>query len=386
METESDTPIRFGMVGGGEGAFIGKAHCRAAMLDHHFTLCCGALSRDPDNNRRSGAALGLPASRVYDTWETMLAREAELPADQRAAAIVIATPNHLHVPIASAAIQKGFHVMCEKPAGVSLDETMALGRLLETSDRVYALTYTYNGYPMVHQARALVADGRIGAVRKIHVEYPQGWLADEPEARGVKQAVWRTQPSTAGKSGCLADIGTHAFSLAEFITGHRVAEVCAALGTHGAQRSLDDDGDILLRTEQGATGTLIASQICAGEENALKIRVYGDLGGIEWRQMVPSTLLYRRRGEPALFYRSGLDQPGLYPAARERIRLPGGHPEGYFEAMANLYADFASAIRAGRREVPGLLGGVEGRRGMAFIEAALTSHSQGSQWTALRHV
>ncbi|WHS58185.1 Gfo/Idh/MocA family oxidoreductase [Pseudomonas sp. G2-4] len=377
--------IRIGFVGGGEGAFIGQAHRQAAGLDGGFELVCGAFSRDGQNNQQTGAALGLPASRCYSGWQHMLDTEAALPADRRMELLVIVTPNHLHAPIASQALKAGFHVFSEKPAALNLNELLALKEVLESSDRLYGLAHTYLGYPMVWQARDMVRSGVIGAVRKVLVEYPQGWLSQDIAGQGNKQAGWRDDPQQSGLGGCIGDIGTHAFSLAEFVADQSVERICATLGTHIQGRQLDDDVSMLLQMTAGASGVLIASQVCAGEENPLKIRVYGDKGALEWRQEEPASLIHRALDQPLRILRSGVGQPWLCEAANQRMRLPAGHPEGYLEAMANLYGDFARAIRGNVRghEAPGVPGIEVGLRGMAFIEAAVANHRGEAKWTAL---
>lgn len=375
--------IRLGMIGGGEGAFIGAVHRHAAGLDGHYKLVCGAFSRDHGNNTRTGESLDLDPARVYASWQEMLESEAALPEDQRMQAVSIVTPNHLHVPVSLAAAKAGFHVFCEKPAAVSFDEVKQLAAELASSSVLYGLAHTYLGYPMVWQAKDMVASGQLGKIRKVYVEYPQGWLSGEEESHN-KQASWRTDPALAGGSGCMGDIGTHAFGLVEFVLGEKVTQLCGVLHTHVEGRRLDDDGAALLKTQSGATGVLVASQVCAGEENPLKIRVYGDKGGLEWQQMEPNSVVYRPAGAPYQVLRAGGGQPGLCDAALARCRTPGGHPEGYLEAMANLYTSFAKAIYAGQtgsaEGVPGLSSGV---RGMAFIQAMLDSSSSDTKWHAV---
>jgi predicted dehydrogenase len=374
-----------GFVGGGEGAFIGKAHRQAAGLDGRFELVCGAFSRDARNNQDTGATLGLSASRCYSDWQQMLDAEAALPADRRMEVLVIVTPNHLHAPIATRALSAGFHVFSEKPAALNLSELLPLKKLLESSDRLYGLAHTYLGYPMVWQARQMVRDGVIGTVRKVIVEYPQGWLSQDVAGQGNKQAGWRDLPEQSGLGGCIGDIGTHAFSLAEFVADQPIKHLCAMLNTHLASRQLDDDAAMLFKMADGASGVLIASQVCAGEENPLKIRIYGDKGGLEWRQEEPSSLIHRSIDQPLRTLRSGVGQPWLCEAASRRMRLPAGHPEGYLEAMANLYGDFASAIRSNLKgnEAPGVPGIEVGLRGMAFIETVIANHRGDNKWTEL---
>ncbi|MCP1456741.1 MULTISPECIES: Gfo/Idh/MocA family protein [Pseudomonas] len=378
--------IRMGFVGGGEGAFIGQAHRQAAGLDGSFELVCGAFSRDPRNTRQTGAVLGLAGSRCYHDWQQMLDTEALLPLDQRMELLVIVTPNHLHAPIASQALKAGFHVFSEKPAALDLNELLALREVLQGSRCLYGLAHTYLGYPMVWQAREMVRSGEIGQVRKVLVEYPQGWLSQDVAAQGNKQAEWRDDPGQSGLGGCIGDIGTHAFSLAEFVADQPIQQLCAVLGTHIPGRQLDDDAAMLFKMAGGASGVLIASQVCTGEENPLKIRVYGDKGALEWRQEEPASLIHRAVDQPLRILRSGVGQPWLCAAATQRMRLPAGHPEGYLEAMANLYGDFAQAIRSHVEgpDAPGVPGIETGLRGMAFIEAAILNHRGETKWTAVQ--
>ena len=376
-------PIRMGMIGGGEGAFIGAVHRHAAGLDGNYQLVCGAFSRNEENNSRTAATLNVDASRAYDSWRAMLDNEAQLPEQERMQVVVIVTPNHLHVPISLAAIKAGFHVFCEKPAGVSFAEVKELQDVIHASESLYGLAHTYLGYPMVWQARHLVESGKLGKIRKVYVEYPQGWLSGEEETHN-KQAQWRTDPAISGATGAMGDIGTHAFGLVEFVLNDSVTSLCGELNTHVEGRRLDDDGAALIKTKKGASGVLIASQVCAGEENALKIRVYGDKGGLEWRQMEPNSVIYRPVDAPYQVFRAGQGQVGLCDAASARCRVPAGHPEGYLEAMANLYTDFAKAVRANQKGkadgVPGINSGI---RGMVFIDAMLASTDSDTKWESV---
>ena len=376
-------PIRMGMIGGGEGAFIGAVHRHAAGLDGNYQLVCGAFSRNEENNTRTAAALNVSTSRTYDSWQSMLEEEAKLPEQQRMQVVVIVTPNHLHVPISLAAIKAGFHVFCEKPAGISFAEVKELQDVIHASESLYGLAHTYLGYHMVWQERHLVESGKLGKIRKVYVEYPQGWLSGEEETHN-KQAQWRTDPAISGATGAMGDIGTHAFGLVEFVLNDSVTSLCGELNTHVEGRRLDDDGAALIKTKKGASGVLIASQVCAGEENALKIRVYGDKGGLEWRQMEPNSVIYRPVDAPYQVFRAGQGQVGLCDAASARCRVPAGHPEGYLEAMANLYTDFAKAVRANQKGkadgVPGINSGI---RGMVFIDAMLASTDSDTKWESV---
>jgi predicted dehydrogenase len=379
-------PIRMGMIGGGEGAFIGAVHRHAAGLDGHYTLVCGAFSRNEENNLRTAETLNVAKARTYDNWQFMLEEESRLPEDERMQVVVIVTPNHLHVPISIAAIKAGFHVFCEKPAGVNLHEVITLQDTLNASHSLYGLAHTYLGYPMVWQAKHMVESGQLGTIRKVFVEYPQGWLSANEESHN-KQAAWRTDPALAGGSGCMGDIGTHAFGLVEFVLNDYVNALSGELYTHVEGRRLDDDGAALIKTQKGATGVLIASQVCAGEENALKIRVYGEKGGIEWKQMEPNSLVYRPTDAPYQVLRAGLGQAGLCDQAISRCRIPGGHPEGYLEAMANLYTGFANAIREGQSgQADGVPGVKSGLRGMVFIDAMLASAQSEQKWQTVSDV
>lgn len=380
--------LRMGMVGGGRGAFIGAVHRMAARLDGDIELACGAFSADPATARASGRDLYLPAGRVYRSWETMLAEEQRLPAGERMDFVTIVTPNHLHFPVARAALLRGFHVVCDKPMTVNVSEAETLAHLVRSTGLIFALTHNYTGYPMVKEARALVQAGAIGAVRRVMVEYAQGWLGRALERAGQKQAAWRTDPRRAGASCCMGDIGTHAENLAEYVTGLRMNAVCADLATLVRGRKLDDDGSVLLRFQGGARGVLWASQVSTGEENALAIRVYGEKGGLEWRQQEPNTLLVKWADRPVETRRTG--QGYLSPAAHRATRLPAGHPEGYIEAFANIYRGFGAALRArlaGRQSPRGALDfptAVDGVRGMAFLEAVVRSAAGERKWTTVK--
>lgn len=379
--------IRMGMVGGGQGAFIGAVHRIAARLDGQIELVCGAFSSDPERSRASGEELFLPAARCYADYATMMAREKELPAGERMEFVAIVTPNHVHFPVAKAALEAGFHVLSDKPATFNLAEARELSELVKKTGLLYGLTHNYTGYPMVKQAREMVRAGELGAIRKIVVEYPQGWLATPLEQTGQKQAAWRTDPKRSGAAGCIGDIGTHAENLAEYITGLRIKELAADLTRFVPGRLLDDDGNVLLRFEGGAKGVLHASQISVGCENSLNIRVYGELGGLEWHQEEPNTLLVHRLNAPTQIYRPGNGY--LTDAAAAHTRIPAGHPEGYLEGFANIYRNFAAhiaALSAGEKppayatDYPTIEDGV---RGMAFIEAVVRSAENNAAWTPL---
>lgn len=373
--------IRLGMVGGGEGAFIGAVHRMAARLDDQYELVAGALSATPEKARASGAALGLDPDRTYDDYVTMAAAEAARKNGIEAVSIV--TPNHLHAEIARTFLQAGIHVICDKPLCNSLAEAEALAALVARTGRVFCLTHNYSGYPMVRQARAMVAEGAIGQVRVVQVEYAQAWLTDALESTGQKQAAWRTDPARAGGGGAIGDIGTHAYHLAGFVTGLACAELCADLSSFVPGRVLDDNAHILLRYAGGARGLLWCSQVAPGNENALRLRVYGATGGLEWAQEHPNQLRFTRHGEPPTVIARGA--PGAGPAAARVTRIPSGHPEGYLEAFATLYTEAAAAIRAARdgaAPAPETLfpSVADGVAGVAFIEAALRSAKAGAAW------
>jgi predicted dehydrogenase len=384
----SKRKLRMGMVGGGKDAFIGAIHRIAANMDGLIELVCGALSIHEDVAKESGKMLFLPQDRTYTNYEQMITAEARLPADKRMDFVTIVTPNFAHFGPAMMALENGFNVVIEKPVTFTLDEAKQLKKKLEETGLMLLLTHTYSGYPMVKEARELVKSGALGNVRKIYVEYLQGWLSKLSEREGNAQAAWRTDPKRSGKSGCMGDIGTHAAHLAEYISGLKIKQMCASLNTVVDGRMLDDDGAILLRFENNATGTLAASQVAAGEENALKIRVYGENGGLEWAQQEPNTLTVRWSNKPAQTFRAGnnySDRESTY--ATHNCRTPGGHPEGYLEAFGNLYRNFALSLSAKLNgeephkewlDFPGIEDGI---RGMAFIDNVVASSQSDKKWT-----
>ena len=381
--------IRYGMVGGGRGAFIGAVHRIAAAMDQQVELVCGAFSSDPERSKVSGGDLFLPANRCYGTFAEMILAEKALPASERMDFIAIVTPNHMHFPPAKLALENGFHVLSDKPATFDLAEAKALAALVKKTGLLYGLTHNYTGYPLVKQARDMIATGKLGKIRKVVVEYPQGWLATRLEASGQKQAGWRTDPKRSGAGGCVGDIGTHAENLAEYITGLQISELAADATSFVKGRKLDDDVNVLLRFKGGAKGVLHSSQISVGEENNLNIRVYGELGGLEWHQNEPNTMLVKWLDQPMQVFRTANGY--LCDAAKAAGRTPPAHPEGYLEAFANIYKNFANAIRArneGRKlaktdlanDFPKIEDGV---RGMAFIKAVVESSAKNAQWTKL---
>jgi predicted dehydrogenase len=376
--------IRLGMVGGGEGAFIGAVHRIAARLDDQYELVAGALSSTPDKARRSGQALGLAPERVYDSYEAMAKAEAARPDGVEAVSIV--TPNHVHAPAAIALLKAGVHVICDKPLTVSLAEARRMQAAVAASGRIFALTHNYTGYPLVRCMRQMVRAGELGELRLAQVEYPQDWLSGPTETTGNKQAEWRVDPARAGGGGSLGDIGTHAFNLADYVTGLDVAELLADLNTFVPGRKLDDNAQILLRYANGARGALWASQVAPGHENGLRLRVYGTKGGLHWAQENPNELRWSPLGEPTRIVTRG--GPGSGAAAARVTRTPGGHPEGYLEGFANIYSEVALAIKAARAgkappadcDFPTIVDGV---KGVAFVEAALKSAKANGAWVKL---
>ena len=377
--------IRYGMVGGGRGAFIGAVHRIAANIDGQIELVCGAFSSDPEKSKASGSDFFLPSDRCYGTFEEMIRKEKALPADQRMDFISIVTPNHMHFPPAKMALEHGFHVLSDKPATFDLDEAKQLAELVKKTGLLYGLTHNYTGYPLVKEARELVHSGKLGKIRKVVAEYPQGWLATRIEESGQKQAAWRTDPKRSGAAGCIGDIGTHAENLAEYITGLKITELCADLTTFVEGRKLEDDGNVLLRFDNGAKGVLHASQICNGEENDFNIRIYGEFGGLQWWQMEPNTLIYKTNEEGARRIRTGVGN--LSEATKAHTRLPAGHPEAFLEAFANIYRNYAITLRARMNgeepnpiytDFPGI---EEGIRGLAFVDTCIASSQSDEKWT-----
>lgn len=382
--TSAPEKIRLGMIGGGLGAFIGNVHRIAARLDDRYTLVAGALSSDPTRASESAQQLGIAEDRSYTDFVTMATAEAAREDGTEVAAIV--TPNHLHFAPAKALLEAGIHVICEKPLTSTLAEAEILLALARDAGLVFAVTYNYSGYPMVRQAREMVTLGKLGEVRLIQVEYPQDWLATDLESSGHKQALWRTDPAQAGAGGSIGDIGTHAFHLAEFISGQEVSSLLADLSSFVGGRALDDNAQILLRFANGARGSLWASQVACGHENGLRIRVYGDRAGLEWFQEEPNKLIFNPLGKSTQLITRGGPDAGL--SASRVSRIPAGHPEGFLEGFANLYSDVADMIiarRQGRDDadtslVPSVADGV---RGLKFIDRAVASSKAGGEWQSL---
>ncbi len=372
------------MVGGGPGAFIGEVHRMASRLDGKVELVCGAFSSNPKTSRSFGLSLGLHPSRSYGSFQEMIQMESDLPAQERMDFVVIATPNHLHFEPAKMALERGFHVLSDKPATYDLKEARQLSQIVASTGLLYGLTHNYTGYPMVKEARQLIRSGRLGEVRKVVVEYPQGWLSTRLEQTGHRQASWRTDPQKAGLGGSLADIGTHAENLAEYVTGLKIQSVCADVSSVVAGRQLDDDANILVRFDNGARGILYCSQISLGEENPLAFRIYGSQSSLEWHQMKPNSLLIKYLDKPTEILRTG--QEYLSAEALAASRIPPGHPEGFIEAFANLYTQFTQAIlhfrhkgeKTKKFDFPDIHDAV---RGMQFIETVIRSSKATEKWT-----
>lgn len=376
--------LRMGMIGGGPGAFIGAVHRIAANMDGQIELVCGAFSSDPEKSKQAGELLNLPLQRVYGSYKEMIRAEKALPPDQQMDFVSIVTPNHVHFEPAKLALENGFHVVLDKPMTFDLKEGKLLQEIAKKTDLYFCLTHTYTGYPMVKEARQQVLSGKFGKIRKVYVEYPQGWLSSFLEGADNKQASWRTDPRQSGIAGAMGDIGTHAFNLAEYITGLQVTKLCADINIVVEGRKLDDDGAVLLKFNNGASGILIATQVAAGAENNLKIKVYGETGGLEWQQEDANSLVVRRADHPVEIFRAGAAYTSSY--SRHNTRVPPGHPEGYLEAFANLYRNFALCVKAklaGETPLPEWLDfpGVEdGVRGMNFVEKVIASGNSSEKW------
>ena len=390
MQARLDRTLKMGMVGGGPGAFIGDVHRRAALLDGGVELVAGAFSSSLRKSRSKGRELLLDPARVHGSLEALIAHELALPEGERVDFVSIVTPNHLHFGMARALLAAGIHVVCEKPMTFDAAEARRLRTLVYKSGCVFALTHNYTGYPLVKLARDLVQSGELGCVRKVVVEYQQGWLATALERTGMKQARWRTDPRLSGAGGCIGDIGTHAANLAEYVTGQRIAAMAAELTTFVRRRKVDDDASVLLRFDSGARGALLASQVAVGEENGLSIRVYGERRGLRWRQETPNALQLTALDGPEETWSRGQAHVAARSAAAARAtRLPSGHPEGFIEAFANVYANACDTIRArllGEEPDPLTLDYPrveDGLRGMLFIEAVVRSARSAEKWTRL---
>jgi len=376
-------PVRYAMIGGGEGAFIGPVHRTAAAIAGNCRLVAGALSSDPERAKRSGVAAGLAPDRSYASYRALLEGELALPPAERIEFVAIVTPNHVHAPAAIAALDAGFPVLTDKPLTDTLEAALAFQAAAERTGGLVGVTHTYLGYPMVRQARALVADGDLGAVRRVAVRYTQGWLAHAGDAVG-KQAEWRIDPARSGLAGAFGDIGTHAFNLVEYITGERMSRLSAELRAAVPGRLLDDDGAAMFHLSGGGRGTLVASQICAGDANGLEISVWCESAGIHWHQEHPNHLRVARRAGPEEIWTPGADRSYLGEAAMRVTRIPSGHPEGYLEAFANIYRDFAAAVRGDAPAEPCYASLADGVAGMRFIQAAHDSSAGGGTWTDLQ--
>lgn len=381
-EEASSGRIRLGMVGGGRGAFIGAVHRIASRIDDQYELVAGALSADPEKAKASAGDLGIAPDRSYGSFAEMAKAEAARPDGIEAVAIV--TPNHMHAPAAKAFLEAGIHVICDKPLTTTVAEAEELVQLVKKSGKVFAVTHNYTGYPMIRQARAMVAAGELGEIRLVQAEYPQDWLTERAETAGSKQAEWRTDPKRSGAGGCIGDIGTHAYNLACFVSGLELDELLAQLTTFVPGRLLDDDVQIMLRWKGGAKGLLWASQVAVGNENGLKLRVYGTKGGLEWTQADPNYLWFTKFGEPKQLLTRGGN--GAWPEAARVTRVPGGHPEGYLEGFANIYTEAARAILSARNGTaldPAVIFPTveDGLKGMQFIDAAVKSSAAGNVWT-----
>ncbi|WP_228084877.1 Gfo/Idh/MocA family oxidoreductase [Mucilaginibacter sp. JRF] len=377
--------LKLAMIGGGQGAFIGAIHRIASRIDDHYELVAGAFSSNAEKSRASGLELGVSPERAYTSYQELIEKEKQLPEDERVQVISIVTPNHVHFEPTKLALENGFHVILDKPMTFTLDEAKELEKVVKSSGKLFCLTHTYTGYPMVKEAKQVIASGKIGKVRKVYVEYPQGWLSTFLEGNDNKQASWRTDPGKSGIAGAMGDIGTHAFNLAEYVTGLQTTKLNADINIVVEGRKLDDDGAVLLKYDNGASGVLMATQVAAGDENNVKIRIYGETGGIEWQQDIANTLLVKYLDKPTEIWRTGGSYTSSYVTSN--MRAPAGHPEGYLEAFANLYKNFALTVKAtieGKEAQPEWLdfpGVDEGVRGMAFVENVIASGKSDKKWT-----
>lgn len=380
--------LRMGMVGGGPTSFIGPVHRKAVGIDGEIEIVCGAFSIVPGESEQTGKELSLDPNRVYKNYQEMFEKEREMPEDQRMDFVSIVTPNHVHFGPAKMALENGFHVIVEKPIAFSLEEAKELSKVVNKTGLILALTHTYTGYPLVKHARQMVATKQLGKIRKVYVEYPQGWLSTLLEGTGNLQASWRTDPKQSGMGGAIGDIGTHAANLAEYITGAKITEICAMLNSVVKGRKIDDDASMLIKFDNDASGVLMATQVAAGEENNLNIRVYGEKGGLEWKQQEPNTLIVKWLDRPMEVLRTG--QPYLSDQAKAFTRTPAGHPEGYLEAFANIYRAFSKAVRdykpgkkinPAKYDFPDVEDGV---RGMNFVKTAVKSSLSTRKWTTLK--
>ncbi|WP_282087569.1 Gfo/Idh/MocA family protein [Aquimarina algiphila] len=374
--------LKMGMVGGGIGSFIGDVHRKAAGIDGMISLVCGAFSSSEEKSITSAEAIGISKNRAYGSFEQMIKEEAKLPEDERMDFVAIVTPNHMHFPPAKMALEHGFHVICDKPMTLTLEEAVELEKIIAASGKVFALTHNYTGYPMVKQAKAMIAKGDLGTIRKINVQYLQGWLSTALEKTDHKQAAWRVDPKRSGIGGALGDIGTHAENLVEYITGTQITELAADLSAFGEGRTLDDDGNVLLRFANGAKGIMTFSQIATGEENNLGVKIYGTKGSIEWYQENPNELVVRWLDQPKQVFTPGGN--GGYPESSDYVRIPAGHPEGYLEGFATIYRSFAKELLLTKEKQPSAQHDFptakDGVRGMKFIYAAVESSQNNARW------
>ncbi len=383
--------LRMGIVGGGQGSFIGRVHVTAAVLDNRAALVAGAFSSDAARSKASAADYDVDPSRAYGSYQELFDKERALPADRRVDFVSIATPNHMHFPVAKAAVEAGFHVVCDKPLTLTLAEAEALAKLVSSSQGVFAVTHNYTGYPLVRQAREMILAGELGEIQAIRAEYIQGWLRTRLESEGQKQAAWRTDPTKSGAAGCFGDIGTHAYNLGRYMTGLLPEKISANLKVFVPGRSLDDYGHAVIRYENGALGTVTASQISHGRENDVRIQIDGTSGSLEWHQEEPNKMIVRRNGQPHAIYTRDPNAPFMNASGKAACRLPSGHPEAFFEAFANVYrAAFDAMADAATGAVPEKTNTIypnihDGVEGMYFIEQSVASSKADGAWLPLKH-